>query len=210
MGNANQKKTSAGGRPPKFKEPRRPITVTLPERTLEKLNAIDEDRARAIVKAVDGMSQLEMEDPEIVEVAPGISILIVPPSKMLKEVPWIRMIEVSPMRFLLTILPGTTIEKIEVGLSDLIEDAKIAAPAEIPFLEKLKLHFTQLRRGDSITKAEILVFSGLEGRSGPQERSSVTSKLKTAGKLVFGGLCLHSALLGDLGETIANEAMKFI
>ena len=42
-----------GGRPPKFKEPSGPVTVTLPKRTLDQLRSIDDDRAIAIVKAVD-------------------------------------------------------------------------------------------------------------------------------------------------------------
>ena len=32
-----------GGRPPKFREPRRPVTVTLPERTLRLLDAGNEE-----------------------------------------------------------------------------------------------------------------------------------------------------------------------
>jgi hypothetical protein len=41
------------GRRPKFRGPRRPVTVTLPERTLATLAAIDADRARAIVKVTE-------------------------------------------------------------------------------------------------------------------------------------------------------------
>src|SRR5690606_34115626 len=40
------------GRPPKFREPSGPVTVTLPNRTLAQLRRIDADRAKAIVKAV--------------------------------------------------------------------------------------------------------------------------------------------------------------
>ena len=37
-----------GGRPAKFAEPSRPVTVTLPERVLQLLAAVDADRAKAI------------------------------------------------------------------------------------------------------------------------------------------------------------------
>jgi hypothetical protein len=49
MSYQNKKKK---GRPPKFRESRRPVTVTLPETTLARLAAINTDRAQAIVKAV--------------------------------------------------------------------------------------------------------------------------------------------------------------
>ncbi|MGH6635657.1 MAG: hypothetical protein ACRED0_05815, partial [Gammaproteobacteria bacterium] len=70
------------GRPPKFRGPRRPITVTLPENTLARLASIDPDRARAIVKATDTIMPFDAESHkqvELVEVAPGLGIIIVGP-----------------------------------------------------------------------------------------------------------------------------------
>jgi hypothetical protein len=66
------------------------------------------------------------------------------------------MIEVGPARYLLTIVPGTPIEKVEIGLMDLVEDAKRSAPEEVPMLETLKEKIGQLRRGEKISMAEIL------------------------------------------------------
>ena len=45
-----------GGRPAKFAEPSRPITVTLPERVLNLLAAVDPDRAKAITRLVDALA----------------------------------------------------------------------------------------------------------------------------------------------------------
>ena len=44
-----------GGRPAKFDEPSRPVTITLPDRILERLEEIDGDRAKAVVKAVEAV-----------------------------------------------------------------------------------------------------------------------------------------------------------
>jgi len=44
------------GRPRKFQEASRPVTVTLPQRTLELLSTFDEDRGRAIVKVTDAVA----------------------------------------------------------------------------------------------------------------------------------------------------------
>jgi len=46
-------KENKGGRPRKFAEPSRPITITLPEKTLRSLERIDTDRGRAIVKVTE-------------------------------------------------------------------------------------------------------------------------------------------------------------
>ena len=65
---------SAGGRPPKFDEPRRPVTVTLPKRTLSALAALDADRARAIVKLVDAALSSKKNGAKLVcAVFPGSS-----------------------------------------------------------------------------------------------------------------------------------------
>ena len=99
-----------GGRPPKFDEPRRPVTITLPERTLVRLAAVHTDRATAIVKVVEdalpnGSSGKQLV--EVVRVAPDAAIIVVAPSRSLRRIPWLRLAEISPRRHLLTVVPGT-------------------------------------------------------------------------------------------------------
>lgn len=165
-----------GGRPPKFDEPRRAVTVTLPERTLDQLQAIDDDRAKAIVKAAGVLTGADTEDAahcEVVEMAPGVGLLVVPPSRTLRSIPWLRMIEIAPARYLLTILPETSVEKVELSLMDLAETARQTAPQEVPLLEELRQHIGGLRRRERISKAEILFVDTL-ARKGPKA-SSVSS-----------------------------------
>lgn len=151
--------THVGGRPPKFREPSGPVTVTLPTRTLEKLSRIDVDRAKAIVKAVDivvGSDAGSQVEAELIEMAPGTALVIVPPNRSLRSIPWLKMIEVAPMRYLLAITPGTTIEKLEISLVDLIEEAKKSAAEDLPLLESLMEKIRHLRRGKNFSVAEIL------------------------------------------------------
>src|SRR5689334_20474901 len=94
------------GRPPKFQEPRRPVTVTLPESALALLAAIDSDRAKAIVKATKAALPVDAKQQkpvELVEVLPGLSIIVVGPSQYLKKIKWVRLVELAPLRSLLTI-----------------------------------------------------------------------------------------------------------
>ena len=99
------------GRPPKFQEPRRPITVpfqrplSVSSRRSILLAAIDSDCAAATVKATKAALLLEekRQNPvELVEVLPGLSIIVIGPSRYLQKISWLRLVELAPLRFLLT------------------------------------------------------------------------------------------------------------
>ncbi len=152
-------KPRVGGRPPKFDEPRRPVTMTLPDRTLGRLAAIDSDRAAAIVKLVEATEPSSLDAPQgvdVVEVAPGAAVILVGPSRTLREIPWLRLAEVSPRRFLLTVVPGTPVESIEVALFDLLERLAPEEADERAVLEELRRLISASRRERHITKFEML------------------------------------------------------
>ncbi|MEW6365419.1 MAG: hypothetical protein AB1714_12395 [Acidobacteriota bacterium] len=161
----SSRKTTAGGssagRPRKFKEPSRPITVTLPERILKLLEAVDRDRARAIVKVaqaatstsrgrgVDGFVQL-------VEVSPGIAIIEVAPSAALGKIGWLRLVEIAPARFLVSVPTGTPLEKLEVAIIDLLASLGPDEDRERKLLVELRDLIAQHRRADKLSKYEIV------------------------------------------------------
>ncbi|MBA4386417.1 MAG: hypothetical protein C0404_00445 [Verrucomicrobia bacterium] len=155
---ANRAKT---GRPPKFREPSRPVTVTLPERILEQLAAVDGDRAQAIVKATEavcGTAGDRFKPVELVEMSQGKCLIVVGPNKFLKRISWLRLIEIAPGRHLLTIPSGTVVESLEIALSDLLHDPD-CKPDE---REKAILHdliklIGHQRRTKRMSKAEILI-----------------------------------------------------
>ncbi len=157
---ALNKRKHPGGRPPKFREPRKPITVTLPVRTLEVLASIHKDRAKAIVKAADalaGPAAVQERLCEVVEVLPGKGIILVGPSKHLARIPWLHLAEVAPGRFLLGIPTGTAAESLEVAVLDLLEDIPPAEAREKALLESLRKVMGGSRRGQKMTKAEFLL-----------------------------------------------------
>lgn len=157
---AAKSKVRGGGRPRKFSEPSRSVTLTLPQRTLSLLQWIDTDRARAIVKAVDGaVSDVKGARPqvEVLEMAPGTGLVVVPAHPSLNNVAWMKMIQIAPARYLLTVEPGTPIEKVEVSLMDLIDEANRSAPQGVPMLETLRATLGKLRRDGKVSKAEVLL-----------------------------------------------------
>jgi hypothetical protein len=150
---------SKGGRPPKFAEASRPITVTLPERTLRQLTAINPDRAKAIASLAESASS-NAEAPakavDIVEIASGKAIILVGPSTALHSIHWLRLIEVAPHRFLLVVPSGKAIESLEVALMDLIEGLPKSKENERSMLEELRNVISHHRRHDGVSRAEML------------------------------------------------------
>jgi hypothetical protein len=158
MARAIKKNGPGRGRPRKFSEPSGPITVTLPRRILDRLSSIDEDRAKAIVKAVDAVSQLEDAENrvDVIEMSRGTGIVVVPPNRSLRSIPWLKLIQLTPTQYLIAIAPDTPIEKLEVALMDLIQDAKKPAPEDLPMLEALIERISDLRRRRKLSLAQIL------------------------------------------------------
>jgi len=153
------KKKVCGGRPPKFNEESGPITVTLPRRIVEKLESIDMDRAKAIVKCVDHVIDYAWPDKkrvEVVEIIKGTGLIVVGPSQSLKNIPWLRIIEIAPCRFLLAVPTGTAIESLEIAIIDLIEHLPEEQKAETTLLKDLRQKIGYHRRLEGVSKAEIL------------------------------------------------------
>ena len=149
-----------GGRPRKFAEPSRPITVTLPERTLDLLRAVHEDRAKAITKVTDVTLHGEAAARplvRLVEIEPGTAVLIVGPSRRLREIPWLSLAEIAPAQHLLAIPSGTPPERLELALVDLIDSLAGDEDYERRLLEELRRQIARLRREQRMSTSEIIL-----------------------------------------------------
>ena len=153
-------KRTTSGRPPKFEEARRPITVTLPERTLQQLSQIHADRARAIVKAAAaalGCTAGKRPLVDVVEAYPGQAMIIVGPSQHLRKIDFLRLVEIAPARFLLVLSAGTAIDSLELAVGDLLDGLLPEDTYERELLAELHKVMRHRRREKVITKAEILL-----------------------------------------------------
>ena len=156
---ASTSKKAGGGRPKKFNESSHPVTVTLPERILRQLHRLHEDRALAITKAVEivaGSTTHPMKPVEVVEISKGKAIIIVGPSKILRKIPWLHMVEIAPARYLLSVPTGTPVESLEVAIMDLLENLPAEEPEERFLLEELRKCVSHQRRGKTMSKGELL------------------------------------------------------
>ena len=159
-----------GGRPAKFDEPSRPVTLTLPDRILERIKEIDGDRAKGVVKAVEtvlagGVCGPTADPVGELRVAKDESLLVVARCPLLASVPWLTMVEIAPGRHLISLRDGVPIEKLEVTLEDLLDSHPEAGEAERNVLRTLLARIRAPRRNQAVRKEEILVI-----RSRPSAR----------------------------------------
>ena len=161
MSNASPTSRNRGGRPAKFAEPRRPVTVTLPERILDRLSEIDADRARAIVKLVDASSgeKTGTEAPTVrsLPISDAESLLLVVENRFLRAIPWLTLVEVSPGRHLLALRDGATVERFELTLRDMLETATDIRPGDRRILQDLLSRLRNPRRKGTVRAESILV-----------------------------------------------------
>ena len=149
-----------GGRPAKFDEPSKPVTMTLPLRILDRLSEIGDDRARAVVKAVEaalgGGGKTAPAPVEELAVSDDEALLVVARSRLLASVPWLTMIEIAPGRHLVSLREGVPVEKLEVALEDLLDGGK-ARGAERDVLRTLLERIRTPRRNRAVRTENILV-----------------------------------------------------
>lgn len=154
------KKVNRGGRPRKFQESSRPITITLPDRTLNLLTSVDSDRAQAIVKATDWATRTnhkKAKPVEVVEVQKGYALIVVGPSQCLRRIPWLQLAEIAPARFLLVIPSGTPVETLEVSILDMLDGLTDDEEYERLLLNDLRQCLIKQRRNQKMSKAELLL-----------------------------------------------------
>jgi hypothetical protein len=66
------------------------------------------------------------------------------------------MVEITPMRYLLTVPSGTAVDSLELAVVDLLENTKSLDEWERSSLEQLRDLMRTLRVGDKVYKAELL------------------------------------------------------
>jgi hypothetical protein len=155
-----------GGRPPKFDEPSRPITLTLPESTLRELSHIDPDRGRAIVKLVKStMCGNGVGHPlvEIVEIEANTGLVVTGPSQGLRRIPFLHFVEVAPARYLLALDAGNDFMSLEIAINDVLDDLPQDEKEERELIVQLLEEMRRLRKTGRVSMAEML-FVTLDGK----------------------------------------------
>ena len=148
------------GRPPKFTEPSRVVTVTLPVAALALLAELDDDRARAIVKATELATAAVDRDAgrpvEMQAVSSGRAVITVPQSPALSAVTGLSLIQIRPSRYLIVLEPGTALTEVEVALVDALE-ALEPGEDDHAILVQLLQSLRTFRRSDRARTGELIL-----------------------------------------------------
>jgi hypothetical protein len=94
---------------------------------------------------------------KLVEVMPGLGIIVVGPSRYLQKIKWVRLVEVAPTRFLMTIPSGTPVDSLEIAILDLLQSLDSNDKWEHTMLEQLRDLMRTLRVEGRLSKAELLL-----------------------------------------------------
>lgn len=122
------------GRPPKFGRPAALLALTLPQDTIDRLQALDADLGWAIVKLVEGQGHAEpgteaAEEPTDVDLVPiGTEqfLIVVRAHEAFASLPGVDLVPLGHGRAFLAFERGRSIESLELALIDRLEDDSVS------------------------------------------------------------------------------------
>jgi hypothetical protein len=154
------RKKGSGGRPFKFAEPSRAITLTLPESTLRDLEEIGPDRGHAIVKLTQialGGKQADRPMVELVKMGANTGLVVIGPSPALRRIEFVQLVEIAPGRHLIALAHGRDFRELEIALIDLLDDLSEARAEERDLIRQLLGYLKNFRKSESVSMAQIVL-----------------------------------------------------
>jgi hypothetical protein len=86
-----------------------------------------------------------------------VAIVTIGPSRLLATITWLRLVEIAPTRFLLSIPTGTSVDSLELAIIELLENTDAMDDWERAMLVQLRNLVRGVRRRGDFSKAEILL-----------------------------------------------------
>ncbi len=110
------------GRPRKFAEPSRAVTLTLPESVIHALEAIDHDLSRAVVRlALPGVAQQPHPPAEVVPFGQR-AVIVVIPTKTLEQRTGVVLVPTPDGRALISFDDTMTAARLELLIQDALDE----------------------------------------------------------------------------------------
>jgi hypothetical protein len=166
------------GRPRKFTEPSRAVTLTLPEHVIAALSDIDHDLSRAVVRLAQPQVARQPHPPAELATFGRNAVIVVNPTRTLEDRTGALLIPLSDGRALISFDEPITIARLELSIRDVLEDPKLT--------EEDKRIFTSIadilkaaRRSRTVTLGQrnIIVLE-----SSPGERRRVPRPVRRRGR----------------------------
>ena len=114
------------GRPRKFAEPTRAVTITLPESVLSALSSVHKDISRAIVQLTERRLRHKHPLAELVTFGRN-AVITVRPTPSLEKRADVQLVPLPDGRALISFAQARTIPELELTLNDALDDQSLSA-----------------------------------------------------------------------------------
>lgn len=121
---------------------------------------VDTDRAKGIVKCVENtLAAKRKNSVNVLKISDKEGVLTVGPCNILNNIPQIKLIEISPLHYIISKPVGTPVEMIEIALIDLIEKISDDQYEEKETLMNIRNYLKRHRETNSLQTREILLLN---------------------------------------------------
>lgn len=153
------------GRPRKFSRPARTVTLTLPHDVIDRLQQVDADLGRAVVRLA--LSRHSHKPAARVEVAAfgSRAVILVPPNRALAALPGVELVPIADGRMLIALEDSLNEADFELLVRDALDGGGLA-PADAEMFNALAQVLREARRDTSVTLRRILVLRARAGARG--------------------------------------------
>lgn len=115
------------GRPKKFDEPTRVVSMTLPESAIERLSQTHGDLGRAVVTLIDRKSAPRARPAAELVVFGNHAVISVRPSPSLEHRAGVQLVPLPDGRALLSFEMAKTVAELELSISDALDDPQLSS-----------------------------------------------------------------------------------
>ena len=169
------------GRPKKFAQPSRPVTLTLPEAAIDALTRVNRDLSRAIVRlAQPSLAPASHPPAELVSFG-SRAVIVVNPTRTLEQRTGVLLVPLSDGRALLAFDDSMSSNQLELMVQDALEDQSLPADDAEVFRGILSiLRDARRARGVTLRLRNIMVLEssgkGRRDASGAYANGSVAAE----------------------------------
>jgi hypothetical protein len=173
----SQRPRRARGRPRKFAEPSRAVTLTLPEQIIAALSGIDPDLSRAVVRLAQADVAHQPHAPAELASFGRSAVIVVNPTRTLEDRTGVTLIPLSDGRALISFDDAMTAARLELSVRDVLEDPALT-PEDGRIFSAIANILTTARRSRTVAlrHRQVIVLESTRGdrrrvaRTAPRRR----------------------------------------
>jgi len=138
------------GRPRKFQDPSRSVTLTLPEKIIDALEAVDHDLSRAVVRLAQPEMAKQPHPTAELSSFGGRSIIVVHPTRTLEQRTGVFLVPLPDGRAIIAFDESMTPARLELKIQDELDDHRLP-DEDAKVFEAIRDILKEARRSQAVT-----------------------------------------------------------